>query len=214
MATRKKMQQSSEEARHKPFQALQLELQEAGYLEQNITFSSTRAITLGLLCALPFVALWGVIYRLFLIDRAQLSDAGGSAFYIMVLIITAVSVFIHELLHGFGWAIFGKKGWTAIHFNISALMPTCTCQAALTKRQYLAGVLAPFLVLGLGSAAFLLIYPGTVSVVTMMVNFVAAGADLMIAISVCRQPKDVLIADHPSQAGYMAYSKIDVSYKK
>ena len=34
MATRKKMQQSSEEARHKPFQALQLELQEAGYLEQ------------------------------------------------------------------------------------------------------------------------------------------------------------------------------------
>ena len=45
----------------------------------------------------------------FLIDRAQLSDAGGSAFYIMVLIITAVSVFVHELLHGFGWAIFGLK---------------------------------------------------------------------------------------------------------
>lgn len=136
MATRKKMQQSSEEARHKPFQALQLELQEAGYLEQNITFSSTRAITLGLLCALPFVALWGVIYRLFLIDRAQLSDAEGMAFYIMVLVIVAVSVFVHELLHGLGWAIFGKKGWTAIHFNISALMPTCTCQAALTKRSF------------------------------------------------------------------------------
>lgn len=137
MATRKKMQQSSEEARHKPFQALQLELQEAGYLEQNITFSSTRAITLGLLCALSFVALWGVIYRLFLIDRAQLSDAEGMAFYIMVLVIVAVSVFVHELLHGLGWAIFGKKGWTAIHFNINALMPTCTCQAALTKRQSL-----------------------------------------------------------------------------
>lgn len=179
MATRKKMQQSSEEARHKPFQALQLELQEAGYLEQNITFSSTRAITLGLLCALPFVALWGVIYRLFLIDRAQLSDAEGMAFYIMVLVIVAVSVFVHELLHGLGWAIFGKKGWTAIHFNISALMPTCTCQAALTKRQYLAGVLAPFLVLGLGSIIFLLIYPGTISVVTMMVNFTLPVPDFI-----------------------------------
>ena len=53
-----------------------------------------------------------------------------------------------------------------------------------------------------GSVIFLLIYPGAISVVTMMVNFVAAGADLMIAISVCRQPKDVLIADHPNQAGY------------
>ena len=84
----------------------------------------------------------------------------------------------------------------------------------MTKRQYLAGVLAPFLVLGLGSAIFLLIYPGTISVVTMMVNFVAAGADLMIAVSVCRQPNDVLIADHPSQAGYVAYSKINASYKK
>ena len=214
MATRKKMRQSAKEAGRKPFQALQRELQEAGYLERTITFSSARAITLGLLCALPFVALLGVTFRLFLIDRAQLSDAGGIAFYIMVLVIVAVSVIIHELLHGLGWAIFGKKGWTAIHFNISALMPTCTCQAALTKRQYLAGVLAPFLVLGLGSAIFLLIYPGTISVVTMMVNFVAAGADLMIAISVCRQPKDVLIADHPNQAGYIAYSKIDVSHKK
>lgn len=214
MATSKKMRQSAEKDSRKPFQALQRELQEAGYLERNITFSSARAITLGLLCALPFVALFGVIFRLFLIDRAQLSDAGGIAFYIMVLVIVAVSVIIHELLHGLGWAIFGKKGWRAIHFNISALMPTCTCQAALMKRQYLAGVLAPFLVLGLGSAIFLLIYPGTISVVTMMVNFVAAGADLMIAISVCRQPKDVLIADHPNQAGYIAYSKIDVSHKK
>ena len=214
MATRKKMRQSAGEAGRKPFQALQRELQEAGYLEQDITFPSTKAIALGLLCALPFVALFGAIFRLFLIDRAQLSDAGGIAFYIMVLVIVAVSVIIHELLHGLGWAIFGKKGWTAIHFNISALMPTCTCQAALTKRQYLAGVLAPFLVLGLGSAIFLLIYPGTISVVTMMVNFVAAGADLMIAVSVCRQPKDVLIADHPNQAGYIAYSKIDVSHKK
>ena len=214
MAVRKKTRQSAEEAGRKPFQVLQRELQEAGYLEQDITFSSAKAIIVGFLCALPFVVLFGVIYRLFLIDRAQLSDAGGIAFYIMVLVIIAVSVFIHELLHGLGWAIFGKKGWTAIRFNISALMPSCTCQAVLTKRQYLAGVLAPFLVLGLGSAIFLWIYPGTISVVTMMVNFVAAGADLMIAVSVCRQPNDVLIADHPSQAGYVAYSKIDASYKK
>lgn len=214
MAVRKKTRQSAEEADRKPFQALQWELQEAGYLEQDITFSSARAIIVGFLCALPFVVLFGVIYRLFLIDRAQLSDAGGITFYIMVLVIIAVSVFIHELLHGLGWAIFGKKGWAAIRFNISALMPSCTCQAVLTKRQYLAGVLAPFLVLGLGSAIFLWIYPGTISVVTMMVNFVAAGADLMIAVSVCGQPNDVLIADHPSQAGYVAYSKIDASYKK
>lgn len=214
MTERKKVGEPAGEAGLKGFQALRLELQEAGYREQDMIFSSAGATVWGLLCALPFVVLWGLMYRFFLIGRAHLSDAAGITFYLMVLIIIAVSIFIHELLHGLGWTIFGGKGWRAVHFNIHAMMPSCTCQAALTKRQYLTGVLAPFLVLGLGSVIFLWIYPGTVSVVTMMVNFAAAGADLMIAISVCRQPKDVLIADHPYQAGYAAFRKTEASLEK
>ena len=60
------------------------------------------------------------------------------------------------------------------------------------------------LVLGAGSVVFLFLYPGTVSVLTMAVNFVAAGADLLIALSMVRE-KGALIVDHPTQAGFVAF---------
>ena len=45
---------------------------------------------------------------------------------------------------------------------------------------------------------------GTVSLLALMVNFVAAGADLLIALKVFREGP-CLIVDHPTQAGYIAY---------
>lgn len=66
--------------------------------------------------------------------------------------------------------------------------------------------MAPFVVLGLGSTLFVFIYPGTVSFLTMMVNFVAAGADLLIAARVVKEG-GCLISDHPTKAGYIAFYK-------
>ena len=83
-------------------------------------------------------------------------------------------------------------------------MPSCACKAVLKKRAYLAGVLAPFTVLGGGSVLFIFIYPGTVSLLTMMVNFISAGADLMIAFQVLKE-RDGFIADHPTEAGYIVF---------
>lgn len=124
----------------------------------------------------------------------------------MFIAIIAISVIIHELLHGIGWAISSKKGWNVVRFNVSAMMPSCACKTPLTKKQYLIGVLLPFIVLGIGSIIFLFVYPGTVSVLTMAVNFIAAGGDLIIAFKVLKE-KNVLITDHPTEAGYIAFYK-------
>jgi len=40
----------------------------------------------------------------------------------------------------------------------------------------------------------------------MLVNFVAAGADLMIAANVLKE-RDSLIVDHPTKAGYITFYK-------
>ena len=45
---------------------------------------------------------------------------------------------------------------------------------------------------------------GTMSLLALMVNFVAAGADLLIALKVFREGP-CLIVDPPTQAGYIAY---------
>ena len=40
----------------------------------------------------------------------------------------------------------------------------------------------------------------------MIVNFISAGADLIIARNVLKE-RDDLIADHPKEAGYIAFSR-------
>ncbi len=185
---------------------MKVQLQEKGYKEKNVTISSGKAMGLGVLYALPFVIIFGLLYRFLLIERAHLLEVGGLSFYIMFIAIIAVSVVIHEVLHGVGWAISSGKGWNVVRFNINAMMPSCACKVALEKKQYLIGVLAPFAILGLGSVLFIFIYPGTISLLTMMVNFISAGADLIIAFNVLKE-QDSLIVDHPTEAGYIAFYK-------
>ncbi len=188
------------------FNRTQANLKARGYREKDVTIPSGKAMVLGVACALPFIIILGLWYRFALIERAHVTEIGGLSFYIMFIAIIAVSVVIHEMLHGIGWAISSGKGWKAVRFNINAMMPSCACKAALKKKQYIIGVLAPFAVLGLGSILFVFIYPGTVSLLTMMVNFTAAGADLLIAFHASREG-DCFIADHPVEAGYLAFYK-------
>ena len=188
------------------FEKIKAQLHEQGYHEKDVTITSGKAMILGVLYALPFVIVFGLLYRFLLVERAYLLEASGLSFYLIFIAVIAVSVVIHELLHGAGWAAASGKGWNAVRFNINAMMPSCACKAALEKKPYLSGVLAPFAVLGFGSVCFLFIYPGTVSFLTMIVNFISAGADLMIACNVLKE-RDVLIADHPKEAGYIAFYK-------
>lgn len=188
------------------FNRLQAELKANGYREKDVTIPSGKAMVLGVVSALPFIAIIGLLYRFVLIERAHLSEIGGLSFYIMFIAIIAVSVVVHELLHGIGWAISSEKGWKVVRFNINAMMPSCACKVALKKKTYLIGVLAPFVLLGVGSILFVFVYPGTLSLLIMMVNFVAAGADLLIAFHVLKE-KSCLIADHPTEAGYIAFYK-------
>lgn len=182
------------------------ELNNLGYIEKEVTFSTTKAMFLGIVCALPFIFTFGFFYRIFLIEQAYLTDVSGISFYVVFLGIIAVSTIIHELLHGVGWAISSKKGWSIIHFNINVLMPSCACKIILSQKKYLFGVLSPFVVLGIGSIILLVVYPGTISVLTMAINFGLAGADLVIAFYIIRE-KGALIVDHPTKAGYIAYRK-------
>ena len=194
------------------FNKVQADLKASGYREKDVTISSGKAMVLGVVYALPFIIIVGLLYRFILIERAYLLKISGLSFYIMLGAIIVASVVIHELLHGIGWAISSGKGWKVVRFNINAMMPSCACKTALKKKAYLIGVLAPFVVLGLGSILFVFIYPSTISLLTMMVNFTAAGADVLIAVNLLKE-KDVLIADHPTEAGYMAFYKYLFSYK-
>jgi hypothetical protein len=59
---------------------------------------------------------------------------------------------------------------------------------------------------GIGSTIFLFVYPGTISMLTVITNFVASGANLAVAHKVLKE-RDALFADHPTKTGYIAFYK-------
>lgn len=181
---------------------------EKGYKTKDVTLTSKQAMIRGICFALPFLIGVIGIYRIFLIGNAYLLELGTLSTNIALIVIVAVSAVVHELLHGIGWIMGGKKGWSTIHFSINAFMPLCSCQGILSKKQYLSGVLLPIIVLGTVSIIFLIVYPGTISLLTIITNLLLAGADLVIAWNILHESKDTLISDHPTEAGYISYTKL------
>lgn len=181
------------------------DLQETKYLQENgwhvrtYTMSGRQTYLQGILFALPFLLLAGGMYRIFLLERAVLLDHTG----IILLAAAAVSLPVHEALHGLGWKWGGRLNRGQISMIFCHGMPMCTCRAVLTVRAYLTGTLLPFAVLGSGSFIYLVICPGTVSLLTALVNLTLSGADLAIAYKVLRSGAD-MVADSPDEAGFVA----------
>ena len=86
------------------FERMKAQLCENGYREKDVTITSGRAMVYGILCAFPFVLVFGLMYRLLLVERAYLLEVSGLSFYCIFIAIIVISVVIHELLHGVGWA--------------------------------------------------------------------------------------------------------------
>lgn len=78
------------------FERMKAYLHEKGYQEKDVTITSGEAMVLGALYGLPFVIVFGLWYRFFLIERAYLLEVSGIAFYVLFIAIIAVSVVIHE----------------------------------------------------------------------------------------------------------------------
>lgn len=169
-----------------------------GWHCRNYTFPCRQAYIWGTLIALPFVALAGGVYRVFLLDRAVLLNHTS----LILLTVVVVSLPLHELLHGLGWELAGRLVEDEIQFLFQRGMPMCTCRAVLSTKAYLTGVLLPFLVLGGGSIVFLIVYPGTISVLAALVNLLLPGADLLLSWKILSSGA-AKIADNSDQTGFI-----------
>ena len=175
-------------------------LMQKGWIRRDYTLTGRQAYIWGTLMALPFVVFAGGLYRVFLLHRTILLSHTS----LILLAVIVVSVPVHELLHGLGWKLAGRLEKDKIKFLFQHGMPMCACQAVLSARDYLIGVSLPFLVLGGGGMVFMIVYPGTVSVLTVWVNLLLSGADLLIAWKVLRCGA-MQVADHPNQAGFIGF---------
>lgn len=180
---------------------------EDGYEERQEVISVARANTMALVTAGPVAILCAVIWIFTAGEREGTFDFVS---IIWACVVCFACIIIHELLHGVGWALWTKEGWKSIYLGVmwEYLTPYCHCREPLRPKQYLAGGLLPFAVLGIGIYLIALFTGNGLLLLLSLINILSAGGDTTIACmewKYLKQNESCYILDHPTDCGFVAF---------
>jgi hypothetical protein len=143
---------------------------------------------------------------------AALTPVPQRALLLVVLIL--VLIVVHELIHGITWSMFTERHFKDIEFGFMKeyFTPYCTCLVPLSKKHYILGALMPGLLLGFIPTALGILLGSSLLFWIGIVMLLSAGGDLMIVMKLLAFKKqndstEVLIYDHPTQAGSVIFEK-------
>jgi hypothetical protein len=186
--------------------------------EEEVTITAKNLNMKALQLMLPLVIITFVPYYLiwrdyFSIDsiRAFIQSTKSWNGYgtIVILMVLLAGIVVHELIHGFTWAIFSKNGFRSIRFGIiwKELTPYCHCTQPMPVLHYRIGTFMPALVLGL-LPTFVSYVTGNFWCAVFGAVFTAAAAgDFMILNILKNENGNDLVRDHPEKVGYYIYRK-------
>jgi hypothetical protein len=150
-------------------------------------------IPLMVLLIFPYTAMWGLDN--FLNSLIQFMD--WSSFVPAILI----GVIVHELIHGFAWALFGKVPFRKIQFGLKALTPYAHCRVPIRAQAYRMGAVMPTLLLGILPYVIGLTSGAGWFTVLGLVYIFAGGGDLLVLWTLRGVDGESWVMDHPSRAG-------------
>ena len=142
------------------------------------------------------------------LDPDRIFGFPGHVGLLLFLLLYAVSIFVHEFIHGFFWHFPCKKKWGSIDFgfNPKNITPYCHCCEALSVPVYFWGAIAPTLILGV-LPIIIGIFSGILFLVTLGVVGVVGGCGDILVIWTLRKHKDCQLFDHPYEVGYAYFVK-------
>ena len=182
-----------------------------GYKKTDLTIGIVRANLVTLLIAIPVVVL-GVL--LFMWKNSTAAHFPDPQRAILLLVLIVVLIVVHELIHGITWSMFTERHFKDIEFGFMKeyFTPYCTCLVPLSKKHYILGALMPGILLGLVPTALGILLGSPLLFWTGIVMLLSAGGDIMIVMKLLAFKKqnestEVLIYDHPTQAGSVIFEK-------
>lgn len=194
-----------EQERLAVFEATCERLLQQGYTMTNLTIGIVKANIFVLLLAIPVVAI-GVLLFAWRNPISLLTPTPQGSLLFIVLF--AVLIVAHELIHGLTWSLFSEHHFKDIEFGFMKefLTPYCTCRVPLSKGHYILGALMPCIILGLFPAALGILLGSHLLFWIGIVMILSAGGDIMIVVKVLAHKsedglKEILVYDHPTQAG-------------
>ena len=182
-----------------------------GYKKTDLTIGIVKANLFVFLLAIPVVGI-GVLLFAWRNPISLLTPTPhGSLLFIVLLFVLIVA---HELIHGLTWSIYAEHHFKDIEFGFMKeyLTPYCTCTTPLLKSHYIIGALMPCIILGLLPTMIGILMGSHLLFWTGIVMILSAGGDIMIVWKVLAfkkqdESKEILIYDHPTQAGSVIFEK-------
>lgn len=182
-----------------------------GYRRTNLTIGIVKANIIVLLLAIPVIAVGVLLFTLMNPVSVLRPTPQGSILFVALFIVLIV---VHELIHGLTWSVYAEHHFKDIDFGFMKeyLTPYCTCSTPLPKRHYILGALMPCMVLGIIPAVIGILLGSSLLFWIGIVMTLSACGDIMIVCKVVafkKQPdsKEVLIYDHPTQAGSVIFER-------
>jgi hypothetical protein len=159
--------------------------------------STSRAKAIASAVVLALVTIVLVAYWL-MWSSASLGAALTYVFSPTVFLPGLVASFVvHEILHGVGWAGFGRMRSPTIRFTLKGLLPRAHCPTSINTTAYRLGLLFPGLALGVIPALLGLALGHGVLTVWGAIMIALAGGDVAELWATRAVPAHTLVRDHP-----------------
>ena len=173
-----------------------------GYEPQKKTISMLTANLLSIALLVVVGGLLGFAY--YAIYGNFSYSVTDSLLFILFLVLGIV---VHELIHGITWMLLTHKGFSHLSFGFLPGGVYCHIDVPMPKRHYVIGALMPLLLEGIIPTLVAFCIGSTFWLLMGIVFIVSAIGDIMIVWSIRKEPSDVLVYDHPSEAGCYVYHK-------
>ena len=159
------------------------------YTKEELTFKTGREMIFaffvvaisGLVFGIPFYLLWSErIQAAF--NNTEVNFQTRLIIIGVVLVIIAIGLIIHELIHGFFFAIFSKNKFKSIKFGLVLKKgyAYCKCKEILRTNQYVVGLLMPTIILGI-IPSIISLFIGSSDLLLLGAIFTGAGgSDILI----------------------------------
>ena len=199
----------AERRRLERFEALAEKMKAEGYRRTDLTISIVAANVFALVLFVPLFI--GGMALFILKNSAGRIDMGPSSVF-GIMIAMLVLIVVHELIHGLVWSISAERGFKDIEFGfmVKYLTPYCTCGVPLSKGQYIAGALAPLVLLGIVPMIWGILAGSFPVLLVGIIMADSAAGDIQIVWQILRYKSgsiDVVYIDHPTQGGGVIFER-------
>lgn len=175
------------------------------YEREKRTINLYAANGVALAITIGAAVLFGVPF--YFIRRPEFTHSVQLGLLFMLLLF--VGIIVHELIHGFFFGLFAKKGFKSIRFGVmwKMLTPYCHCKEPLKMKHYFLGALMPALLLGILPAVTSFFNGSGMMLLFGIIFTGAAAGDFMVVWMLRKEHPETYVQDHPSEAGCYVYRK-------